>query len=78
LLNPPQVAPTGKFRSAAASAHNDVGQIVDFIANVHLSKHADVFLQYSHLFSGDFINGTGSPASRRDLDYVYLQFSYRW
>jgi len=65
-------------RDPTGNAGNDVGEIYTFIANVHLSKHADVFLQYSHLFSGDFIKQTGPPDSRRDVDYVYLQFSYRW
>jgi len=65
-------------RDPTGLAGNDVGQIINFVTNVHLSKHSDVFLQYSHLFSGDFIKQTGTPDGRRDLDYVYLQFSYRW
>ena len=43
--------------------------------NFHLTKHSDVYVNYSHLYAGDFIKRTGSP---RSPDYLYLQYSFRW
>ena len=60
--------PTGK-------AGTDVGEVLDFVVNFHLDKHQDVFLQWTHLYAGQFLRKTGSPG---DLNAVYLQYSYRW
>jgi hypothetical protein len=56
-------------------AGTDVGQELDLVVNVHLSKHADLFMGYSHLFAGRFIQQTGSP---RDPELYYAQLGYRW
>src|SRR5260370_3425313 len=42
-------------RSPTGVAGHDVRQILDFLVNVHLDKHSDIFLTYGHLFSADFI-----------------------
>ena len=60
--------PTGK-------AGTDVGEVLNFIVNFHLDKHQDVFLQWTHLYAGQFIKKTGPGG---DLNAVYLQYSYRW
>ncbi len=60
--------PTGK-------AGTDVGDEIDLAANFHLSRHQDVFLGYSKLFSGDFIRKTGPNVSP---ELFYLQYSFRW
>jgi hypothetical protein len=60
--------PTGR-------AGSDVGEILTFVTDFHLTKHQDIYLQYSHLYVGDFIRATGSP---RSPDYLFLQYNYRW
>ena len=54
---------------------NNVGQEIDFITNLHLTKHQDFLMGYSHLFPGSYIRNTGSGVG---LDTVYLQYNYRW
>ncbi len=64
-------------RDATGRAGDNVGQELDLVANIHIDKHSDIFLNYSHLFIGDFIRGT-NPAGNRSPDYFFLQYSYRW
>jgi hypothetical protein len=45
------------------------------VVNFHLGNHSDVFVQYSHLYAGDFIQQTGPPGSP---DYLYLMYTFRW
>jgi len=61
-------------------AGRDVGQEVDAIANLHVSKHTDILVGYCHLFAGDFIRRT-APAGQRsgfDTSLFFLQANYRW
>jgi hypothetical protein len=53
----------------------DVGDILTFVVNFHLDKHQDIYVQYSHLYQGDFIRQTGPPGSP---DYLYVQYTFRW
>lgn len=53
----------------------NVGEEIDIVLNFHLSNHQDVFVNYSHLYAGDFIKRTGNPGSP---DYLYLQYNFRW
>ncbi|MFL5241112.1 MAG: alginate export family protein, partial [Gemmataceae bacterium] len=60
--------PTGR-------AGTDVGDVLTSFTNFHISKHSDILIQYSHVYSGDFIKRTGSPLSP---DFFYMQYTYRW
>ena len=62
-------------RDPTGQAGVNVGEEIDFVMNFHLSKHQDIFVNYSHLYAGEFIKRTGSP---KNLDYLYLQYSFRW
>jgi hypothetical protein len=56
-------------------AGTNVGDEIDLVTNFHLTTHQDLFVNYSHLWSGDFIRQTGSP---RSPDYLYLQYCYHF
>jgi hypothetical protein len=56
-------------------AGSDVGDILTLVTNFHLSKHQDLFLQYSHLYIGNFIRQTGNGFAP---DSTYLMYSFRW
>ncbi len=62
-------------RDPTGAAGNDVGDILTSIVNFHIDNHQDVLIQYSHLYAGQFIRGTGNP---RSPDYTYVQYCYRW
>jgi hypothetical protein len=59
-------------------AGTDVGQELDLLTSFHLTKHQDFVLGYSHLFAGDFLRQTGPAAGRRDIDFFYAQWGFRW
>jgi hypothetical protein len=52
-----------------------VGNELDLAVNFHLSQHQDVFVGYSHLWSGEFIQRTGNGHSP---DLCYVQYSFKW
>ncbi len=60
--------PTGR-------AGRDVGQEIDVFWNIHVTAHQDLWVGYSKLFAGDFIERTGSSDSP---ELFYLQYSFRW
>jgi hypothetical protein len=60
--------PTGK-------AGDDVGGILNFLVNFHLSTHSDLCVSYAKLFAGTFIDKSG-PAVSPELFYV--MYGYRW
>jgi hypothetical protein len=63
-----RIDPTGK-------AGINVGEIFTLINNYTLDLHQNVFVQYSHLYAGDFLHRTGNG---RSPDELYLMYSYRW
>jgi hypothetical protein len=63
-----RIDPTGK-------AGIDVGEILTIINNFTIDLHQNVFVQYSHLYAGDFLHRTGNG---RSPDELYLMYSYRW
>jgi hypothetical protein len=65
---PERVDPTGK-------AGINVGEIFTVVNNFTLDLHQNVFVQYAHLYAGDFLIRTGKEGS---ADEVYLMYSYRW
>ena len=70
-------APIRQDRTGRAGTN--VGQEFDLLTNIHLDKHSDILISYSHLFAGDFIQQTATtPKGRVSPDYLYVQYSYRW
>jgi hypothetical protein len=65
---PIRIDPTGK-------AGTDVGDEIDFTTNFHLSRHQDILIGYSQLFSGSFIKQTGNSGNP---ELFYAQYSFRW
>jgi hypothetical protein len=65
-------------RDPTGAAGNDVGREFDTVVNFHLTRHADVLVGYSHLFGGDFLKRTTSPARGVDTSVFFVQTSYRW
>jgi hypothetical protein len=63
-----RVDPTGKSGS-------DVGEVFTGIINFTLDYHQNVFVQYSHLYAGDYLRKTGAPGSP---DLLWLMYNYRW
>jgi len=62
-------------RDRTGQAGSSVGEEIDIFANLHIDKHQDVYLSYSHLYAGDFIRKTGNALSP---SYLFIQYSYRW
>jgi hypothetical protein len=60
--------PTGK-------AGINVGEVLTVINNFTLDLHQNVFVQYSHLYAGDFLHRTGNG---RSPDILWLMYSFRW
>ncbi|HEY7329769.1 MAG TPA: alginate export family protein [Gemmataceae bacterium] len=60
--------PTGK-------AGINVGEILTVINNFTIDLHSNIFVQYSHLYAGDFIHKAGNG---RSPDELYLMYSFRW
>lgn len=54
---------------------SDVGEVFTAVVNFTLDMHQNVFIQYSHLYAGDFIRKTGPPGSP---DSFYLMYNFRW
>jgi hypothetical protein len=65
---PVRLDPTG-------AAGHDVGQEIDCLANIRLSRHQDILIGYSKLFAGPVITRTGNPLSP---ELFYAQYSFRW
>lgn len=63
-----RIDPTGK-------AGVNVGEILTIINNFTIDLHQNVFVQYSHLYAGEFIQRTGNG---RSPDELYLMYSFRW
>lgn len=60
--------PTGK-------AGINVGEILTIINNFTIDLHQNLYVQYSHLYAGDFIHRAGNG---RTPDELYVMYSYRW
>jgi hypothetical protein len=73
------VAGTILRRDPTGQAGADVGQELDLICNVHVSRHTDVLFGWSKLWAGDFLKGTAASSSAaRSPELFYVQFNYRW
>lgn len=56
-------------------AGSDVGEILTVVNNFTIDLHQNVFVQYSHLYAGDFLRQTGNG---RSADELYLMYNFRW
>lgn len=54
---------------------SDVGDVLTVVSNFTIDNHSNVFVQYSHLYAGDFIRKTGAAGSP---DQFYLMYTFRW
>jgi hypothetical protein len=61
--------PTGK-------AGRSVGEELTLIANFHLTPRQDIFLQYSHLHEGRFLQQTGTGGQYAET--FWLMYNVRW
>ena len=61
--------------SPTGAAGTNVGRELDLLLNFHLTNHQDIQLAYSHLWAGSFLARTGSG---KDIDYGYVQYTYRF
>jgi hypothetical protein len=64
----------------SGKAGTNVGEELDFAANIQLDRHDAILIGYSKFFSGDFIRETGlTPAARSaNPEMFYVQYSFRW
>jgi hypothetical protein len=65
---PTRVDPSGR-------AGINVGEILTVVNNFTIDLHQNVYVQYSHLYAGDFLQRT---ANGRNPDQLYFMYSFRW
>jgi hypothetical protein len=63
------------IRDPTGQSGSHVGDEIDFRANIHVSRHQDVLIGYSKLFSGDFLQAQ-RPGVNSDLFYVQYNFRF--
>ena len=65
---------TNRF-SPTGRAGTDVGDELDLLTEFQLGRHSVLFVGYSKMFSGSFINETGVHTSP---EMFYMQYYFRW
>lgn len=68
-------AGAGTIRDITGQSGSHVGDEIDFTINFHLSRHQDVLLGYSKLFTGEFLKNTRPGVSP---DLFYAQYNFRF
>lgn len=68
-------AGAGTIRDITGQSGSHVGDEIDFTINFHLSRHQDVLLGYSKLFTGEFLKSTRPGVSP---DLFYAQYNFRF
>ena len=68
-------AGAGTIRDITGQSGRHVGDEIDFTINFHLSRHQDVLLGYSKLFTGEFLKSTRPGVSP---DLFYAQYNFRF
>lgn len=63
------------IRDPTGQSGSHVGDEIDFRANIHVSRHQDVLIGYSKLFSGDYLQAQ-RPGVNSDLFYVQYNFRF--
>jgi hypothetical protein len=61
--------PTGRFG-------RDLGEELTGVVNFHLTKRQDIFIQYSHLWEGTFLQHTGTGG--KSAETFWLMYNVRW
>lgn len=60
-------------------AGTEVGQAMTGAVQFHLDNHQSVLVQYSHLFSGEFIRRTAvNRDAAKDLSALWVQYTLKW
>lgn len=68
-------AGAGTIRDITGQSGSHIGDEIDFTINFHLSRHQDVLLGYSKLFTGEFLKNTRPGVSP---DLFYAQYNFRF
>ncbi len=63
------------LRDPTGKAGINVGEILTVINNFTIDLHSNIYVQYSHLYAGDFIHLAGNG---RSPDELYVMYSFRW
>ncbi|WP_168218817.1 alginate export family protein [Limnoglobus roseus] len=66
-------------QDTTGKAGTDVGQALTGAVQFHLDNHQSIVVQYSHLFSGDFIRNTAvNRDAAKDLSALWVQYTAKW
>ncbi len=65
----------GTLRDATGQSGSHIGDEIDFRVNFHVSRHHDVLVGYSKLFTGNFIENRRPGISP---DFFYTQYTFRF
>ena len=68
-------AGAGLIRDITGQSGSHVGDEIDFTINFHISRHQDVLVGYSKLFTGEFLKNTRPGVSP---DLFYAQYNFRF
>lgn len=68
-------AGAGIIRDITGQSGRHVGDEIDFTVNFHISRHQDILLGYSKLFTGEFVKNTRPGVSP---DLFYAQYNFRF
>ena len=63
------------FRDITGQSGSHIGDEIDFRLNLHVSRHQDVLVGYSKMWSGDFLKAQ-APGVSPDLFYVQYNFRF--
>ncbi|AWM36639.1 alginate export family protein [Gemmata obscuriglobus] len=62
-------------RDATGRSGTDVGDEIDLLADINLTKHTQLMVGYSKFFGGTFWRRTGNP---NNVQLFYTQCSFKW
>lgn len=65
----------GTLRDVTGQSGSHIGDEIDFRVNFHVSRHQDVLIGYSKLFTGNFIENQRPGISP---DFFYTQYTFRF
>ena len=65
-------------RDATGNSGNHVGDEIDVIVNLHLTRYSDLLIGYSKLFGGGFLEGTAVGNNAADAELFYLNYQRKW
>lgn len=65
-------------RDPTGRSGTDVGQKIELLGNVHLSKRADLYFGYTYFWAGEFLRNTSIADTGNDSSVVYGGLSLRW